>query len=140
VLAAGILAATGVLLRERLGDLVGNVLKEAAHDATHARRVASGLAGDAREQAHVSVEKLLHAVGLQQRSTTRSIVGPAAGVALGFVAGAALTYLFAPQLVEKLAANRHEGDVAHDTSEPQDAAESGVGGSRPNGSMVSPVS
>jgi hypothetical protein len=143
LLAIGSVVVAGVLLRGRLQALLASAVTGATHEATHARRMTSDLADDAREQAHRSAERLLHAVGLERRSTSRSILVPATGAALGFIAGAVATYFLAPQLAELLGAKTSEvAEADEDDSVPaaKPTITPGSDGIRSSASAPRPVS
>lgn len=143
VLATGVLAAAGYAIKDRLGEMVADVLKKATHEASKAAGATSDLAGDARAHARASIDRLLELAGLEHRRPFLSILGPAVGVACGFVAGAIVTYFFAPRLLEHLGihgapVNDVDGSrEAHADPKPSVAAD--LDGARPNGNPQRPV-
>jgi hypothetical protein len=111
LLASGALAAAGYLFKNEIGELAVDVLRAAAKGGTKAAHAASKAVDATRDESKdvvngiadkISIESLLGYAGLQQRSTTRAIVGPAVGIAVGFAAGSALTYFFGQRAIELL--------------------------------------
>ena len=111
LLASGALAAAGYLFKNQIGEIAVDVLRAATKGGSRAAHAASKAVDATREESKdvvngiadkISIESLLGYAGLQQRSTARTIVGPAVGVAVGFAAGSALTYFFGQRAIELL--------------------------------------
>lgn len=95
-LVTGFAGVAGYVFRKSLLD----ALKAGTDETANAARALSALAAGARGQAGDSFERLLSGVGLERRRPLLlSMAGPALGAVCGFAAGAALTYLFGPQLL-----------------------------------------
>ena len=143
VLATGLLAAAGYVFKDRLGDIAAEVLKRATHEASKVAGATSDLASDARAQAGASLDRLLELAGLERRKPFLSILGPAVGVACGFVAGALLTYFFAPRLLEHLGihgAPENDVDGLHDAhADPKPSVVADVDGAHANGNPQRPI-
>jgi len=132
VLASGALAAAGYLFKDQIGEIAIDVLKVAAKNGSKAAHAASKAVDATREESmdivdgisgKISLDSLLRYAGLRQRSTFRSIVGPAVGITVGFMAGSALTYFFAQRgvLESKIettvtGASKDEGSEEHDSA------------------------
>lgn len=139
VLASGALAAAGYAFKEQIGDILVDVLKTATKQGTKAAVVTSKAMDAARDQAMDTVEKVsdkvsldsfLRYAGLQRRSSVMSVVGPAIGVACGFLAGSALTYFFGPKLLEQLKDKNlpaNDTDVKEEGTEDSETAQSSSG-------------
>ena len=136
VLASGALAAAGYVFKDQIGDVMVDVLKAAAKRGSKVAVATSKAVDVTRDHAMEAVEKisdnismdtLLRYAGLQRRSTVMSIVGPAIGVACGFVAGSAIAYFFGPKLLAQLGISGDEtSDVTGQsrTEEPVTASSS----------------
>jgi len=97
-LATGLVGVAGYVFRNYLLD----ALKVGTNETANAARAVSALAAGARGQAGESLERVLLGVGLERRrSLLRSFAGPSLGAVCGFAAGAALTYFFGPQLLDR---------------------------------------
>ncbi len=138
LLATGVLAAAGYALREKLGAVVTDALKVSAREAATVARATSGYADDARDHARAAVDRVLHAAGLEQRRPVAAILAPAMGVACGLVAGAVLSYFFAPKLLELLGMGGTPGNDVDSAA--ADGAPKGGDAARTNGSATVPVS
>ncbi len=115
----GLLGTAGYLFRRS----VLHALKSATAETVKAIRATSELAADARQQVRASSDQFLHGIGLDPRaSLLRSVAGPAVGVACGFIAGAVLTYFFAPQLLAQIGiVGTAENDVKTTVDAPKTA-------------------
>jgi hypothetical protein len=135
VLASGILAAAGYAFKGEIGDVVIDALKAAAQGGAKARNQSMDVVEKLSDL--VSLDSLLRHAGLRRRSTFLSIAAPAVGVACGFVAGSALTYLFIGQKpVQPL--DRESGDEQHLDATPSDSASTPA--DRANGGLHSAIS
>jgi hypothetical protein len=130
LLVTGALTAAGYVLRQQLADVLTSVLKTATTEGAKAVAGTSKVAGSARDDAMdaveritdtISVASLLGHAGLQRRGMWMSIVGPTVGVMCGFVAGAAVTHFFGPQLLELAGASASPEAASARMETPPDA-------------------
>jgi hypothetical protein len=126
------------MFKKKLGDMLGEMLAGATHEASKAGRATAHLAGDAREQGLASLERVLELAGLERRSPLMGILGPAVGAACGFVAGSLVTHFFGAKLLESIgygtpanddARRPLQGEVSNTASRTAET----IDGSGPNG-------
>ena len=139
LLATSFVAAAGYMVRQRLGNLVTDALQVAVHEATRASRAGSEYADEAREGVRNAVERILHAAGLEHRRPVASALLPVVGVACGFVAGAVLTYFYAPRILEQLGLDHAPANDAKATEPNPDPAPARTDGMRANGGASAPM-
>jgi hypothetical protein len=141
-MASGILAAAAYVFKSKLGDMVAEVLKKATHEASSAAGATSDVVGEARAHARASLDHLLEIAGLERRKPFLSILGPAIGVACGFVAGALVTYFFGPMVLEQFGiggAPVNDVDDSHGPRVDPGTGVAGVDGIHANGNPQRPA-